>query len=112
MLRRFWPHLIIVALFAIGLNGAISALAQDNGDGVRVAVVSAPTYIAVPKGEPLVLWVRSVEDDIASAVVLVENADGGYTQLTPCDNIEVICEDAAIPAQGTQDGDTFFLRSE
>jgi hypothetical protein len=112
MLRRFWPHLIIVALFAIGLNGAISALAQDNGDGVRVAIVSAPTYISVPEGEPLVLWVRSVEDNISSAVVLVENADGGYTQLTPCDNVEVICEDAAIPVQGTQEGDTFFLASE
>jgi hypothetical protein len=44
--------------------------------------------------------------------VLVENADGGYTQLTPCDNVEVICEDAAIPVQGTQEGDTFFLASE
>jgi hypothetical protein len=44
--------------------------------------------------------------------VLVETEDGDYQQLTPCDNIEIVCHDAQIPAQGTQQGDTFFLASE
>lgn len=91
----------------------MAALAQtpDTGDGVRVSIVSAPTVITVPEGEPLVLWVRSVEGKTAHAVVLVETADG-YVQLTPCDNVEVVCQDADIPAEGTQKGDTFFLASE
>jgi hypothetical protein len=105
---------MIRRLLILGVALAIipaAALAQDSGDGVRVPVMAAPTFITVPDGEPLVLWVRSVDDRTAHAVVLVETADG-YVQLTPCDNIDVICEDALIPAEGTQQGDTFYLASE
>lgn len=97
--------------FFVSILSSLATQAQDN-DNVRVPIVSAPTFISIQEGEPLVLWVRSAKDEVAQAVVLVENPDGGYTQLTPCDNVEVVCEDALIPAQGTQPGDTFFLASE
>lgn len=94
------------------LAGAWAVSAQDSGDGAQVPVMAAPTFISVPEGEPLVLWVRSAGDKFASAVVLVEKRGGTYQQLTPCDNIEIICHDVEIPSEGTQEGDTFFLASE
>jgi hypothetical protein len=101
----------LIAPAAIALLLVSPVAAQDAGDGVRVPIVSAPTFITVPEGEPLVLYVRSVERNTANVAVLVETADG-YVQLTPCDNVEVVCEDIEVPAEGTQRGDTFFLGSE
>jgi hypothetical protein len=104
-------RLLLLGVLLSILPAAALAQTPDPGDGVRVAVVSAPTFITVPEGEPLVLWVRSVEGKMAHVVVLVETKDG-YVQLTPCDNVAVVCEDALIPAEGTHEGDTFYLASE
>jgi hypothetical protein len=95
-------HLSLIGLpliSALLLSGPLLASAQDDGDGAVVAVLQAPTLITVPDGEPLVLWVRDVDDGIASAVVMVETDEGGY-------------QDAMIPAEGTEQGDMFFLASE
>jgi hypothetical protein len=102
----------LLIAFLVLVTFASTAVAQDGGDGTRIPVMSAPEFITVPDGEPLVLWVRSVDEDLAQAVVLVEAEDGTYQQLTPCDNVEVVCQDVEIPAQGTQPGDTFYLASE
>lgn len=102
---------IVITLAAMLLAPPTLAQQPEPGDGVQVAVVSAPTFITVPDGEPLVLWVRYIDGKTAHAVVLVETKNG-YQQLTPCDNVKVICEDALIPAEGTQKGDTFYLASE
>lgn len=103
---------LILILTAAITSMVGAADAQDSGDGIRISVMQAPAIITVSEGEPLVLWVREVDDGLASVVVLVENEEGNYTQLTPCDNVGVICQDALIPAEGTQEGDTFYLASE
>lgn len=104
-----------VALALVALSVCSMAVAQaqtpDAGDGVRVPVVAAPTIITVAPDQPLVLWVREVSGKTAHVVVLVQTA-AGYVQLTPCDNVAVICQDALVPAAGTQKGDTFYLASE
>lgn len=107
MIRR-----LLMLCGALGILLPAAALAQDSGDGVKIPVMAAPTFITVPDGEPLVLWVRSVEGKTARVVVLVEGKDG-YQQLTPCDNVTVICEDALIPAEnGINTDDTFYLAGQ
>lgn len=88
-----------------------SALAQDAGDGDRVPIYAEPVYIAVDPDQPLALYVRSVDDDIANVAVVVKTADG-WTQLTPCDNIDVPCMNVAVKSEGVEKGDIFYLGSE
>jgi hypothetical protein len=109
MQRRNLAAIALVLLLAG--SGSWAVRAQDAGDGVRVPIVSAPTFITVPEEEPLVLWVRSVAQGKATAVVLVQTVDG-WVQMTPCDNAAVVCRDVVIRAEGTERGDIFYLGNE
>jgi hypothetical protein len=104
--------------YRIGLMAAVliftlsvPAIAQDDGDGERVPVYSEPVYITVESNEPLALYVRGVDDNVASVAVVVKTTDG-WVQLTPCDNIGVPCMNVKVEAAGTREGDIFYLGSE
>lgn len=107
------PRNMKYGLVAAGLLAMLvaPALAQDNGDGDRVPVYTEPTYITVNPDQPLALYVRGVDKDVANVAVMVKTAEG-WTQLTPCDNVEVTCKNVAVKSEGVEEGDIFYLGSE
>jgi hypothetical protein len=72
-----------------------------------------PYKVQLPADEPLVLWagetIVTPNGQFAKATVFVQDSEGHWLTLTPCDDIMITCESVPMRIDGVNQGDQFYL---
>jgi hypothetical protein len=72
-----------------------------------------PYAVELPTGEPLVVWAGETlitpGGQFAKVTVFIQDAEGNWITLTPCDDIMITCDPVPMRIDNVTQGEQFYL---
>lgn len=112
---RRWQRTASIGAMLLATT-ALTAMAQEETAPPAPALVTLRPGVEVAADEPLALYVQETivnpRGQFATVIVWVQEADEGFIQLTPCDDMIVRCEEVHMRIEGVAQGEVFTLGGE